>query len=80
MRVEEHVGVADALQVAWRFGSGRVAVVGSLPHFNGALFTAFSAESRWLLPGSDLGPGAPCCKRRRRMPAWFSGAVDQKPC
>ncbi|KAM9044398.1 transcription factor CP2-like protein 1 isoform 1-T1 [Megaptera novaeangliae] len=26
-------------------------------------------ESRWLLPGSDLGPGVPCCKRRRLVPA-----------
>ncbi|XP_047561978.1 uncharacterized protein LOC125086677 [Lutra lutra] len=33
-----------------------------------------SAEPRWLLPGSYLGPGAHRCKSRRRTPPWFLGA------
>lgn len=70
----KNTGVADAMQAFWRFWSSTVVVVGGQSHPSGTLFTSFIAESRWLLPGSDLGPGVPCCKRKL-MPAWFSGAI-----
>lgn len=44
------------------------------PQWCPSLLTAFSAESRRLLPGSYLGPGAHGCKSRRLTPAWFLGA------
>lgn len=50
------------LPAAQRFGGSAAVMAGGQLHPSGVPFTAFSAESRWLLPGSDLGPGVPGCK------------------
>lgn len=43
--------------------------------------TAFSAESRWLLPGSDLGPEVPCSRGGDWcQPGSLGSYVHQKPC
>lgn len=49
------MGLLEHLVVVGRYIAGSLEG-GALPHPNGTLFTAFSAESRWLLLGSDLGP------------------------
>lgn len=41
--------------------------------------TAFSAEPRWLLPGSDLGLGMPCCEEETDASLVLWGRVHQKP-
>lgn len=69
------MGLADgAARCSEVWGSAAVMAGGQL-HLSGAPFTAFSAESRWLLPGSDLGPGVPCCKEAEAA----ASLVHQKP-
>ena len=42
--------------------------------------TSFSAESRWLLPGSDLGPGVPAARGDWGQPGSPGSCAHQKPC